>query len=174
MQHSFTRKDIWRLMQHNTNENFGKYEGTVLQHWESHFSPKLLLMAVLLHCRAKLVPQISSSCPCLAVIALKTRLGDTWETLLQLSVLKGALQKKENSFLNGLFKQDVEEQFYTKRGRFGLDMKKKLFTVRRVRHWHKLPRRCRCPIHESQAGWDLKQSDLVGGIPACVRGIGTR
>lgn len=72
-----------------------KNEGTVLQHWESHFSSKLLFVAVLLHCRAKPVSQISSSCPCLAVLA-----SNVWETqgtlYCSLSVLKNI--KKESIF----------------------------------------------------------------------------
>lgn len=69
----FHIKDIWRLMQHHTKQNFGRYKGT-LQHWESHFSPKLLIVAVLMYCRAKSAPQISSSCPFPAVIASKTHI----------------------------------------------------------------------------------------------------
>lgn len=73
VEYYFTSKDIWRLMQHHTKQNFGRYKGT-LQHWESHFSPKLLIVAVLMYCRAKSAPQISSSCPFPAVIASKTHI----------------------------------------------------------------------------------------------------
>lgn len=61
-------------MQRDIKQIFGKYQGTVLQNWEGGFTffPKLLIMAALLYCRARLVPWIFSSCPFLAGVTSKT------------------------------------------------------------------------------------------------------
>jgi len=58
--------------------------------------------------------------------------------------------------------------FKLKEGRFRLDRRTKLFTMRVVRHW------TRCPLPrniQGQVGWGSEQPDLAEDVPAHCRGV---
>ena len=65
---------------------------------------------------------------------------------------------------------------YKKRGKHGEDIRKKLFTVRVVKHQHRLPRRVvYIPSLETfrvRLDRTLKQRDLDVGVPIHCRGVG--
>lgn len=55
---------------------------------------------------------------------------------------------------------------------------KKFFMLSMVRHWHRLPGEAGDisslrSVH-GQIGWDFEQLDLLGGVPARGRVVGTR
>ena len=67
--------------------------------------------------------------------------------------------------------------FKLEEGRFRLDIRKKFFTVRVVRHWNRLPRGVVdvSSMEAFKAGLDGTLSNLFqGGVPVYSRGVGTR
>lgn len=64
--------------------------------------------------------------------------------------------------------------FKLKEGKFRLNIGKKFFNLRMVRHWHRLPREVADvpPSELLKAGWVLQRLCLVGGLPATAGGVG--
>jgi len=62
-----------------------------------------------------------------------------------------------------------------KEERFRLDVRKKFFMQRALRHWYRLPQRsCGSPIpmgDQHQVGWVFGQPGRVGGSPSHGRGL---
>lgn len=86
------------------------------------------------------------------------------------------MRKLERDFLQGhVVTGQRRNGFKLKEGRFRLNIRKKFFTVRMVRHWYRVPQRsCGCPILGSvqrQVGWGSEQPGLLEGIPAHGRGV---
>jgi len=101
------------------------------------------------------------------------------DLLAAFQYLKGAWRKDGE----GLFTRVCSDRTRgngskVKEGRFRLDMRKKFFPLRVVRHWHWFPRLAvAAPFPESvqgQVGWSSEQAGLVEDVAARGRGVGTR
>ena len=70
--------------------------------------------------------------------------------------IKGGYKKEGNRLFHGTCCDRTRENgFKLKEGRFRLDIRKKFFTIRAVRHWHRLPREAVMPRRcgQPRSGW---------------------
>jgi len=85
---------------------------------------------------------------------------------------------REGLFTRAWSDRTTGNSFKLKEVSFRLDIRKKFFTLRVLRHWHRLPRGLlRMPLSGSvqgQVGRGFEQPGLVEGVPAHGRGLGTR
>ena len=68
-----------------------------------------------------------------------------------------------------------EDGFELKEGRFRLDMRKKVFMIRMVRQWHRLPREVvdPHPWRQPRSIWrGSEHPDGAVGVPVHCRGVG--
>ena len=91
--------------------------------------------------------------------------------------LNGAYKKAGEGLFTGAWSDRTRGNgFRLKEGRFGLEIRKKFFTVRVVRHWHRLPREVvdDHSLEVFKARLDGALSNVVKDVPAHGRGVGTR
>jgi len=97
---------------------------------------------------------------------------------LELFSLEKRRQDGEGLFTRACSDRTRDNGFKLKEDRFRLDIRKKFFTLRVVRHWEQVAQRsCGCSLPSSvqgQVGRGFEQPGLVKGVPAHGRGVGTR